>query len=119
MLNLEPCIDLEEVELAVAEDELHSSRVDVTGSSRGPPGSVTLTGRPICLAAATAVAGSEIAPLPRVMGTPFSAASLRAASFEPSARIAEAGGPMNLMPQLHTRPETPPSRTGTRSPDGW
>src|SRR5258708_37926054 len=33
MLDLEPCVDLEEIEFAVAEDELDSARVDV---ARGP-----------------------------------------------------------------------------------
>jgi len=58
---------------------------------------LTITGKPIALAAARAPDGST-APLPGVTGTPWSAASCREASFELSARIAEAGGPMNRMP---------------------
>ena len=57
-----------------------------------------MIGKPTFAAAATALAASVTASLPGVTGTPWSTASLRAASFEPSARIAEAGGPMNLMP---------------------
>ena len=36
MLDLQPGVHLEEVELAVAEDELHGARIDVSGSGRGP-----------------------------------------------------------------------------------
>ena len=38
MLDLESRVDLEEIELAVAEDELNRSRVDVAGGARGPDG---------------------------------------------------------------------------------
>ena len=57
-----------------------------------------MIGKPSLLAAAMALEASVTAPLPSVTGTPFSAASWRAASLEPSARIAAAGGPMNSMP---------------------
>src|SRR6266850_6496083 len=36
MFDLQPRVDLEEVELAVAEDELDGPGVDVAGGSRGP-----------------------------------------------------------------------------------
>src|SRR5438477_117985 len=62
-----------------------------------PPDGLSITGNPIARAASSAVAGST-APLPGVTGTPCSDASFRAASLELSARIADEGGPMNLMP---------------------
>src|ERR1700694_1613647 len=62
-----------------------------------PPDGLIITGKPIRRAASAAVAGST-APLPGVTGTPLSIASFRAASFEPSALIADPGGPMNLIP---------------------
>ena len=57
-----------------------------------------MMGKPTLSAAAFALAASVTASLPGVTGTPFSTASLRAASLDPSARIAEAGGPMKVMP---------------------
>ena len=57
-----------------------------------------MIGKPTFSAAAVALAASVTAPLPGVTGTPLATASSRAASFEPSARIADAGGPMNAMP---------------------
>ena len=62
-----------------------------------PPDGLSITGKPILRASSRALAGST-APVPGVTGTPFLAASWRAASLEPSARIADAGGPMNLSP---------------------
>ena len=62
-----------------------------------PPDGFSITGKPILRASSSAFAGST-APLPGVTGTPFLAASCRAASLEPSTRIAEPGGPMNLIP---------------------
>src|SRR5438094_551347 len=62
-----------------------------------PPDGLSITGKPILRASSSALAGST-APLPGVTGTPLMAASRRAASLEPSARMADAGGPMNLIP---------------------
>jgi len=62
-----------------------------------PPDGLTMTGKPMRWAASIAAAGST-APLPGVTGTPWATASSRAASFDPSFRMADAGGPMNLIP---------------------
>ena len=56
-----------------------------------------MTGKPIFLAAATA-SSVVLHIAPGTMGTPASAIFARAAVFEPIARIALAGGPMNVMP---------------------
>ena len=62
-----------------------------------PEAALSITGKPIFFAAATASSAvSHIAP--GTMGTPASAIFLRAAVFEPIWRIALAGGPMKVMP---------------------
>ena len=62
-----------------------------------PLEALSMTGKPIFFAAATASSAvSQCAP--GVTGTPASDMSLRAAIFDPMRRMALAGGPMKVMP---------------------
>ena len=63
-----------------------------------PEAALSMTGKPIFLAAADGFLGRVAASRPGRSGTPAALILSRAAVFEPIARIALAGGPMNAMP---------------------
>ena len=67
-----------------------------------PPVALTMTGKPIRLASATACSAEASRPVPAIIGTPALRASARAVCFAPNASRCAGVGPTNASPASST-----------------